>query len=97
MNFEIEFLPVGDASKAGDAIVVRYDGNDGYFYLMVIDGGNVDSGKEVVSHIHRYYGQKAIIAHAILTHCDADHASGLLTVRFAFCINGLGAFMASAY
>lgn len=80
MNFEIEFLPVGDASKAGDAIVVRYDGGDGDFYLMVIDGGNVDSGKEVVRHIHKYYGEKAIVAHAILTHCDADHASGLREV-----------------
>ena len=24
MKCEIEFLPVGDASKAGDAIVIRY-------------------------------------------------------------------------
>jgi hypothetical protein len=80
VNFEIEFLPVGDASKAGDAIVVRYEGNDGYFYLMVIDGGNVDSGKAVVSHIHKYYGERAIVADAILTHCDADHACGLREV-----------------
>lgn len=80
MNFEIEFLPVGEASKPGDAIVVRYDGNDGYFYLMVIDGGNADSGKEVVGHIHKHYGEKAIVANAILTHCDADHASGFREV-----------------
>jgi beta-lactamase superfamily II metal-dependent hydrolase len=80
VNFEIEFLPVGEASKPGDAIVVRYEGNEGYFYLMVIDGGNVDSGKNVVSHIHKYYGAKAIVANAILTHCDADHASGFREV-----------------
>lgn len=47
---------------------------------MVIDGGSVDSGKEVVEHIHKHYGQNAIVAHAILTHADADHASGLREV-----------------
>jgi len=76
VNFEVEFLPVGEARKAGDAIVVKYEGDPGYFYLMVIDGGNVDSGKDVVSYIHKYYGENAIVADAVLTHCDADHACG---------------------
>jgi hypothetical protein len=80
MDFEIEFLPVGEASKPGDAIVVRYDAGNGDFYLMVIDGGTVDSGEGVVSHIHKYYGKKAIVANAILTHCDADHACGFREV-----------------
>jgi len=80
MNFEIEFLPVGEASKPGDAIVVRYDAGNDSFYLMVIDGGNVESGEAVVNHIHKYYGEKAIVAHAILTHCDADHACGFREV-----------------
>lgn len=44
MNCEIEFLPVGDASKAGDAIVVRY-GDASAYELMVVDGGSLDSGK----------------------------------------------------
>jgi beta-lactamase superfamily II metal-dependent hydrolase len=80
VNFEIEFLPVGEASKAGDAIVLRYEASPGYFCLMVIDGGNVDSGKEVVSHIHKHYGDKAIVVDAVLTHCDADHACGFREV-----------------
>jgi hypothetical protein len=44
MNCEIEFLPVGDGCKTGDAIVVRY-GEVNAWELMVIDGGNLDSGK----------------------------------------------------
>ena len=44
MNCEIEFLPVGDGCKAGDAIVVRY-GEANSYEIMVIDGGNLDSGK----------------------------------------------------
>jgi beta-lactamase superfamily II metal-dependent hydrolase len=76
MNFEVEFLPVGEASKGGDAIVVRYETQPGYFGLIVIDGGSMESGEETVNHIRRHYGENAKIAHAILTHCDADHACG---------------------
>ena len=49
MHCEIEFLPIGDGSKAGDAIVVRY-GSDQHCELMVIDGGKKESGERVVSH-----------------------------------------------
>jgi beta-lactamase superfamily II metal-dependent hydrolase len=73
---EVEFLPVGDASKAGDAIVVRY-GSEASFKLMTIDGGTQDSGEQLVAHVRRYYGNSPTIEHAVLTHSDADHASGL--------------------
>jgi beta-lactamase superfamily II metal-dependent hydrolase len=76
MDYEIELLPVGDASKAGDAIVIRYGKPDSW-WLMTIDGGNLDSGEQTVSHIKSAFGQNAYINHAVLTHCDADHASGL--------------------
>jgi beta-lactamase superfamily II metal-dependent hydrolase len=76
MKCEIEFLPVGDASKAGDAIVIRY-GEPDAFWLMTIDGGNIDSGELVVEHIRKEFGPHAYISHAVLTHSDADHASGL--------------------
>jgi len=76
VKFEIEFLPVGEASKAGDAIIVKYEGPGNSYFLIVIDGGNIDSGQEVVKHIQRHYGHDAVVAHAVLTHCDADHACG---------------------
>jgi beta-lactamase superfamily II metal-dependent hydrolase len=79
VDCEIEFMPVGDSSKAGDAIVVRY-GDASRFELMIVDGGNLDSGKALVAHVRKHYGNTAIISHVVLTHCDADHASGLREV-----------------
>lgn len=80
MNCEIEFLPVGQASKGGDAIVVRWDAQPGYFYLMIIDGGDLESGKSLVKHIRDQYGENCIVHHVVVTHCDADHISGLREV-----------------
>lgn len=79
MKCEIEFLPVGDASKAGDAIIVRYGTVESY-QLMIVDGGNLDSGKLLVEHVRQHFGRNAIISHVVLTHSDADHASGLREV-----------------
>ena len=42
MKCEIEFLPVGDKSKAGDAIVIRY-GDLNSYNLMLIDGGHAET------------------------------------------------------
>jgi beta-lactamase superfamily II metal-dependent hydrolase len=88
MNCEIEFLPVGDGCKAGDAIVVRYGDVQGY-ELMVIDGGNLDSGKEIVSHVKNAFGNDAVISHAVVTHPDADHASGMREVLAGLPVNNL--------
>src|SRR6267378_1343415 len=79
MNCEIEFLAVGDASKAGDAIVIRY-GDVSAYELMIVDAGNLDSGRDLVNHIRKEFGASSIISHVVLTHCDADHASGLREV-----------------
>ncbi|WP_207005061.1 MBL fold metallo-hydrolase [Trinickia mobilis] len=76
MKCEIEFLPVGDASRAGDCIVVRYGEEDSY-ELMVIDGGTIDSGGNLVKHLRAQFGEDVTVAHAVLTHADADHASGM--------------------
>jgi beta-lactamase superfamily II metal-dependent hydrolase len=75
---EIEFLPVGTGSKPGDAIVVRY-GEPHAYELMIVDGGTLESGAALVSHVQSHFpGHR--IAHVVLTHPDADHASGLRTV-----------------
>lgn len=79
MNYEIEFLPVGTAAKAGDAIVIRY-GNEADFKLMLVDGGHLETGDEIISHLTRYYGPSPVLEHVVLTHSDGDHASGLRTV-----------------
>lgn len=79
MDCEIEFLPVGDASRAGDAIIVRY-GDASSYELMIIDGGNLDLGKALVEHVRKYFGPNPLISHVVLTHADTDHASGLRVV-----------------
>jgi beta-lactamase superfamily II metal-dependent hydrolase len=87
MNCEIEFLPVGEGSKAGDAIVVRYGTVDSY-ELMIVDGGHGESGELLVEHIKEHFGDSAI-SHVVLTHSDADHASGLRTVLSELTVNNL--------
>ncbi|MCP5278913.1 MAG: hypothetical protein H6935_11205 [Thiobacillus sp.] len=79
MKCEIEFLPVGDASKAGDAIVVRY-GEPNAYGLMLVDGGTLDTGDAIIDHIRTEFGSTAYFNHVVLTHSDADHASGLRRV-----------------
>jgi len=54
-NFEIEFFPVGEGSRAGDAITVRYEVAPGDYRVMVIDGGTDDAGAAVVGGTSRTY------------------------------------------
>ncbi len=88
MDFEVEFHPVGDASKAGDAITIRY-GVAGQYKIIVVDGGTDDAGDAVVSHIKQHYGANPTIEHVICTHPDSDHACGLRSVLKAFPVQTL--------
>lgn len=77
MNYEIDFLPVGEGS--GDAIVIRYgDENSGY-YLHVVDGGRTETADTIVNHINEFYPGYHI-NHMVLSHADDDHATGLVGV-----------------
>jgi glyoxylase-like metal-dependent hydrolase (beta-lactamase superfamily II) len=79
VNCEIEFLAVGEGAKAGDAIIVRY-GEPNAYNLILIDGGTSDTGEKIVAHLKAEFGEHVSLAHVLLTHSDADHASGLRTV-----------------
>lgn len=79
MKCEIEFLAVGSASCAGDAIIVRY-GDESAYELMLIDGGHAETGVTLVSHLKKHFGDDVTLENVVLTHSDADHASGLRTV-----------------
>ncbi|HEY1724535.1 MAG TPA: MBL fold metallo-hydrolase [Steroidobacteraceae bacterium] len=79
MQCEIEFLAVGEGSRAGDAIVVRY-GDATAYKLMVIDGGTAETGEKLVYHLKSQFGERVTLEHVVLTHSDADHASGLREV-----------------
>ncbi len=77
-GYEIDFLPVGNGERSGDAIAVRY-GTPGIYKVMVYDGGTKESGQALVDHIKSYY-QTSRADYIVSSHPDADHASGLSIV-----------------
>jgi hypothetical protein len=82
MGFEIDFLAVGEGARSGDAIALRWGnlyGPRDQQFVMVIDGGNKESGANLVDHIQGYYGTSDVDL-VLNTHPDADHASGLSVV-----------------
>lgn len=78
IGYEIDFLPVGNGSRSGDAIAVRY-GSPGNYKVMVYDGGTKESGQALVDHIKAYYGTDRV-DYVVNSHPDGDHASGLSVV-----------------
>lgn len=85
-HIEIDFLPVGNGDKSGDAICLRYGSLYGQ-KLMVIDGGDLTAGERLAEHIEEHYGAEAVIEHVVNTHCDGDHANGLRPVLERFKVN----------
>ena len=79
MGIEIDFLAVGDASKSGDAIAIRFGNLHGTRLeqtVVTIDGGTKESGENLVEHIKTHFGTTHV-DFAFLTHPDGDHASGM--------------------
>lgn len=87
MNYEIEFLPVGNGDSSGDAIVVRY-GEDSNYKIMVVDGGTKESGEKLVKHIQTHY-KTTYVDYVVNTHPDQDHASGLSVVMESLTVGEL--------
>ena len=82
MGLEVDFLPVGDGEKCGDAISLRFGnlyGTRDEQTVVVIDGGFSETGEELVKHIKKYYGTEKVDL-VISTHPDHDHISGLQVV-----------------
>ena len=82
MGYEVDYLPVGEGGKSGDAIAVRWGylaGGRAEQRVIVIDGGTKESGQALVKHIDHLYGTDRVDL-VICTHWDADHASGLSVV-----------------
>ena len=78
----------GGSAFSGDAIAIRHRQNNSDC-IYVVDGGYADDGQKLVDHISKYYGNPSDIDHVVLTHPDADHASGLATVLKEFNIGCL--------
>jgi beta-lactamase superfamily II metal-dependent hydrolase len=82
MAYEIDYFPVGDGERGGDAIALRFGNLTGprnEQAVVVIDGGFKESGERLVKHIKDFYGtDRADLV--VSTHPDADHSSGLCVV-----------------
>lgn len=79
MGFEVDFIPVGDGEKSGDAIALRWGNLSGpraEQFVMAIDGGTLESGEALVQHVRGVYGTGRVDL-VVNSHPDADHASGL--------------------
>lgn len=79
MGYEVDIIGVGEESKSGDAIAVRWGnlfGSRNEQKVVIIDGGFRESGQDVADHVKKYYQTDSIDA-VISTHPDQDHISGL--------------------
>jgi beta-lactamase superfamily II metal-dependent hydrolase len=73
----VDFLPVGDGDRSGDAISMQFTRPDtGETAVVVIDAGFKDDGEALVEHVKTYYGT-SVVDLAILTHPDGDHIGGM--------------------
>jgi ribonuclease BN (tRNA processing enzyme) len=75
--FELDFLPV-ETKRSGDAICIRYS-IGGQTRVHVVDGGFIDTGDQIVSHLKTFY-ETTKVDNVVLTHSDQDHANGLRKV-----------------
>jgi beta-lactamase superfamily II metal-dependent hydrolase len=79
MAFEIDYIPVGEGGRGGDAVALRFGNLAGPRQeqgVIVLDGGTKESGEQLVDFIKTQYGTDYVNI-AISTHPDQDHASGL--------------------
>lgn len=74
---EIDFLPVGNGERSGDAIAMRFTRPDnGGIAHVIIDAGFEDDGEALVRHVQDYYDTEYIDL-AVLSHPDGDHIGGI--------------------
>ena len=84
---EVDFIEAGD-KNSGDAITIPHHRNS-LDWIYVVDGGYTNDGQKLVHHIRDYYSAPAYIDHVVLTHPDADHASGLLILLEEYSVERL--------
>ena len=102
MGYEVDFIQVGQESKGGDAIALRWgdlrsnDKRNSDQFVVVIDGGYEssgedpvrNSGKDLAELIKKYYYTNTIDL-VVSTHPDADHIGGLSHILDEFAVKKL--------
>ncbi|TDL45288.1 ComEC/Rec2 family competence protein [Microbacterium oleivorans] len=77
---EIEFIPIGDKTNTGDAILVHFtEPGNSTERVVLIDGGFTETAERVVAHINAYYRVPHIDL-VVCTHPDSDHINGLFGI-----------------
>lgn len=80
LQYEVDFLAVGEGERSGDAIALRFGedlaGPPRQQTVVIIDGGTKESGEALVQHVRTFYGTSEVDL-ILSTHPDVDHASGL--------------------
>lgn len=91
-GFEIDFLPVGEGERSGDAICMRWGYNLHSDYpeqfVMVVDGGFKETGDIVVDHIRDCYRTRTVNL-MVNTHPHSDHIGGLHVVMDRLAVKSL--------
>ena len=77
-TYEVRFFSVGNNTKGGDAIFIRFVDENSKWRVIVIDGGYTENGDKIKD----YMGELHLdtIDLMVNTHPDLDHISGLLTI-----------------
>lgn len=79
MGYEMDFLPVGEGTRSGDAILMRWgnlSGSRDEQAVVAADGGFDDNTDQIIDHMDRYY-HTDLLDLVVSTHPDADHINGL--------------------
>lgn len=75
--WEVDFLPVGDGERSGDAIALRFTHpQTGELVVGIVDAGFQDDGEALVAHVTSEYETNKV-DFVLLTHPDADHVGGM--------------------
>lgn len=89
-NLLIKILPVG----CGDAIYVRFLGNDHQYHNILIDGGLMKFYKQQLKPIIKILSdENEFLDLVVLTHHDADHIGGIKTLIDDISFDALGNFV----
>lgn len=80
MPIEVDFLPVGDHGRSGDAIAIRLtEPRTLATRTILVDAGFAGAGEALVDHVERYFGVTAVDL-LVSTHPHQDHTGGLADV-----------------
>ncbi|WP_175484333.1 ComEC/Rec2 family competence protein [Plantibacter sp. MMLR14_011] len=77
---EVEFIPIGDKTNTGDAILCHFtEPGTMIDRVVLVDGGFNETATQIAAHVRKYYG-KSHIDLMVCTHPDDDHINGLFGV-----------------